>query len=250
MLLTTEWTITDEWKNTPEAEIFSSLKKVFELEGRIVAADSESCVFPFKVGDRRYYVKRYHATKGLRSYLGWSRIKVEWENQLYFLKLGLPAAKVVAYGQERILSKTQRGVLITEALEGTIDLAELARNGSPLFRDRKWVEKISCKVAHIARTLHRNSFVHNDFKWRNILITPTSEPEAFLIDCPAGQKWHPPFLEYRIVKDLACLDKVAKYQLTRTQRLRFLLEYHQSNRLTPKIKQQARKVVRFFEGRE
>ncbi len=246
MLTTTDWTITDEWQGTPEAEVFGSLKKVFELEGKIVAADSESCVFPYSINGRRYYVKRYHATKGLRSYLGWSRIKVEWENQLYFLKLGLPAAKVVAYGQERIFSKTQRGVIITESLEGTVDLATLARNGSPLFRDWHWVEKISQRVAHIARTLHQNHFVHNDFKWRNILVSPVAEPEAYLIDCPAGQKWYGSFLRYRIIKDLACLDKVAKYQLTRTQRLRFLLAYHQSKTLTPEIKEQARKDRAFF----
>ncbi len=38
-------------------------------------------------------------------------------------------------------------------------------------------------------------------------------------------------LRYRITKDLACLDKVAKYHLSATQRLRFYLQYRQRTRL-------------------
>ena len=58
------------------------------------------------------------------------------------------------------------------------------------------------------------------------------------------------FLQYRIVKDLACLDKVAKYNLTRTQRLRFYLDYAQQNRLSTMDKQRIRRILGFFSGRE
>jgi hypothetical protein len=57
-------------------------------------------------------------------------------------------------------------------------------------------------------------------------------------------------LRYRIVKDLACLDKLAKYHLSRTQRLRFYLDYAQKKRLDDADKRRIRKVLRFFEGRE
>ncbi|NLJ12975.1 MAG: heptose kinase, partial [Gammaproteobacteria bacterium] len=59
-----------------------------------------------------------------------------------------------------------------------------------------------------------------------------------------------PMLRYRIIKDLACLDKVAKYHLSNTQRLRFYLQYKQKTRLSAQDKQQIGKIVRFFEGRE
>ena len=55
---------------------------------------------------------------------------------------------------------------------------------------------------------------------------------------------------YRIVKDLACLDKVAKYHLSRTQRLRFYLQYRQRSRLSRGDKQRVRQILKFFEGRE
>ncbi len=57
-------------------------------------------------------------------------------------------------------------------------------------------------------------------------------------------------LRYRIIKDLACLDKVAKYHLSNTQRLRFYLQYCQRAQLNTQDKKQIGKIVRFFEGRE
>ncbi len=93
-------------------------------------------------------------------------------------------------------------------------------------------------------------FAHNDLKWRNLLVTHGERPQVYLIDCPSGGYWWQPFLSYRIVKDLACLDKVAKYHLTRTQRLRFYLDYAQHARLTAGDKKRVRRIVKFFEGRE
>jgi hypothetical protein len=53
-----------------------------------------------------------------------------------------------------------------------------------------------------------------------------------------------------MVKDLACLDKVAKYHLSRTQRLRFYLQYRDRERLSAADKCKVRRIVKFFEGRE
>jgi hypothetical protein len=71
----------------------------------------------------------------------------------------------------------------------------------------------------------------------------------FLIDCPNGDFWRGFWLKYRMTKDLACLDKVAKYHLSATQRLRFYLQYRQ-RRLNAADKKRIRQVVSFFEGRE
>jgi len=57
-------------------------------------------------------------------------------------------------------------------------------------------------------------------------------------------------LRRRIVKDLACLDKVAKYRLSRTQRLRFYLQYQQRPRLQQGDRGVIDQVLRYFEGRE
>jgi hypothetical protein len=57
-------------------------------------------------------------------------------------------------------------------------------------------------------------------------------------------------LRYRIAKDLACLDKVAKYTLSRTQRLRFYLQYCGRQHLNAADKRRVRQIVGYFEGRE
>ncbi len=233
------------------AEMFCSLEKVFALSGTPVAGDSESIVFRVAEGENAYYVKRYHKTKGVRSWFGLSRIRREAQNQLLFKQLKIPAAEVVAYGEEHVLSKTIRGALITLALENTADLATIAQQTPSLIQDRRWIRQVIVQVARITRKLHAYRFCHNDLKWRNILVTLDKEnPQVYLIDCPVGQRWPAVLLRRRIIKDLACLDKVAKYQLSQTQRLFFFKEYTQRKRLSAADKTMIRKILPYFQGRE
>ena len=110
---------------------------------------------------------------------------------------------------------------------------------------------VSHQVAEVTRLLHQNSFAHNDLKWRNIMIDVKAEfPQIYLIDCPSGMKWPWPFLSYRIIKDLACLDKRAKYELSNKQRLAFYKDYAQCQKLTVKDKIRIRKILQFFHNRE
>jgi hypothetical protein len=64
----------------------------------------ESIVFRHDIGGSSFYVKRYHSTKGLRSWLGWSRIRIEWKNLLLFKRLGV-------YQGKRYLSVTDNAVM-------------------------------------------------------------------------------------------------------------------------------------------
>lgn len=235
------------------ANAFESLGKVFAIEPHVplASSDSESVVFRHEVDGSSFYVKRYHSVKGLRSWLGWSRIQVEWKNLLLFKHLNVPAAPVVAYGQECCFSKTIRGALVTVGLKNTNDLAAMVQAHSPLLNSRAWVSSVMNQVAKVARTLHDYGFSHNDFKWRNILVTQDREkPQIYLIDCPVGQRWFGPIRRYRLLKDIACLDKVAAQQLSRTQRMRFFLDYRDHSTLNAKDKQDIRKILTFFKGRK
>ena len=59
------------------------------------------------------------------------------------------------------------------------------------------------------------------------------------------------FLHARgVIKDLACLDKIARQILSRTQRLRFYYYYIGANALQSKHKKQVKKIVNFFSGRD
>jgi hypothetical protein len=98
--------------------------------------------------------------------------------------------------------------------------------------------------------MHDARFFHNDLKWRNILVEEKNPPHVFFIDCPAGGrrvKWRS---RRCLVKDLACLDKVGKYTLTRTQRLWVYKQYRRLEKLSSFDKQVIYQVLLFFKGRE
>jgi hypothetical protein len=243
-----EWRLADDLPAALAAE-FASLQAVFALEGERLTRDPLSEVIRLERGGVRYYVKRYWgAGKGLRRFVGRPRVKAEWQNLKHFAKWGIPTAPIVAHGLERKAGAFVRGALITRELEGTLDLAALAHAQDARLRDPAWVDGISRQLARATRLMHDHHFTHNDLKWRNLLVNQAGE--LFFIDCPTGSFWWGPLLRYRIVKDLACLDKVAKYQLSRTQRLRFYLQYRGRTRLTPGDKRRLRQILAFFEGRE
>ncbi|PHS75243.1 MAG: heptose kinase [Porticoccus sp.] len=228
------------------AERFSSLDSVFATTGRRVTRCPISELILTEIGEKSYYVKRYSRRgKVIRRWLGRSRVRAEWENLLFFRGLGLRVPPIAAYGESGA-----RGVLITEEVPGAIDLHSLVRQRPELLRDRNWLDQVVVQVADVAKQLHANSFAHNDLKWRNILVAGEVTPEVYLIDCPMGQTWWGPLLAYKKIKDIACLDKVAKYCLNRTVRLRFYLHYVGRDRLTAADKTFIRKVLAFFAGRE
>ena len=228
---------------------FGDLASVFALEGKRLTRDPLSEVVLIERDGVRYYVKRYWgAVKGLRRYIGRPRVKAEWQNLKNFAKWGIPTAPIVAYGLERKGGAFVRGALITRELEHTRDLALMAKKGDERLRDAGWVDGISRQLARATRALHDHHFAHNDLKWRNLLVN--EQAELFLIDCPTGSFWWGPFLRYRVIKDLACLDKVASKVLTRSQRLRFFLQYRGRERLSSGDKRRVRQIVKFFEGRE
>lgn len=247
----TRWTLNPEYAVGSPGSAFASLDAVFALQGKRIASDPLSEVLLVQVGTRRYYVKRYHgAGKNLRRFIGRPRVQSEWRNLLLFKAWGIPVATVVAYGMERRAGAFHRGAMITEEVYDTEDLAQLADRGDARLRNRRWVHHVLQQVAHATRLMHAHRFAHNDLKWRNILVDSQPLSNIHLIDCPGGTFWWGPFLERRKIKDLACLDKVGRYQLSRTQRLRFYLTYCDRDRLEPGDRARIRKIVDYFEGRE
>ena len=241
------------WQLEPDyahlAVDFGSLEAVFALQGERITRDIVSELVRVERDGVSYYVKRYRqGGKGLRRYLGRPRIKAEWQNLKRFEKWGIPTAHVLAWGLERRLGLFDRGAMVTRELPQTRDLAIMAYERDSLLSDTSWVRRISQQVAEITRRMHDHHFVHNDLKWRNLLVDQAGQ--VFLIDCPSGAFWWGPLLRYRIDKDLACLDKVASKVLTRSQRLRFYLQYRGRERLSAGDKRRVRRILKFFEGRE
>lgn len=246
------------WVNNISAELpeahnaFSSLDSVFALEGEVITQSRLCTVSRVKLDGHTYYIKKYHkSAEGLSLLAPLSKGRREWRNLLAFKQWGLPAAELAAYGEQSRWQFPRKAIVITRGIEQAPDLAHLYNTAAAELRDDRWVRAVSGQVAHATRVMHQHKFAHNDWKWRNILARNTEAgPEIFMIDCPAGQHWTWPFFEYRRIKDLACLDKVANKVLSRTQRLRFYLDYCERNRLTADDKTVIRKITAFFQGRE
>lgn len=241
-----------QWRIDPSVEHiaeFASLERVFTLQGEHLTDDPLSEVIRVTYEGIRYYVKRYTgAGKGLRRYMGRPRVKSEWQNLKRFDKWGIPTAPVVAWGLERSGGQFTRGAMITREIPQTDDLAVMAHHDDPRLSDPAWVDQLSLQLARATRTMHDHHFAHNDLKWRNLLVDQAGT--LYLIDCPAGAFWFGSWLRRRIIKDLACLDKVAKYKLSRTQRLRFYLRYKGRQRLRDSDKERIVHVLNYFKGRE
>lgn len=237
----------------PEAqEAFTSLESVWELRGESVTNSSLCSVDRVELDGRGYYVKRYRrGGEGLAEFIGISKARTEWQNLQRFRQWQLPAAKVVAWGEDPWWKLPRRGVVITAEIEGSVDLASLASRNSALFSNPDWVQSVSEQVANATSVMHSHGFAHNDWKWRNILVAGSEqEPRIHMIDCPAGTFWWGPFFEYRRIKDVACLDKIGRKMLTEAQRREFYRLYRDVPQLSVRDEQDLKKITRFFKGRE
>ncbi|MFA5689532.1 MAG: lipopolysaccharide kinase InaA family protein [Kiritimatiellales bacterium] len=246
------WYIHPDYREEETGEAFSSLHSVFTLEGDEVSRGVLGTVVRAQIAGGVFYIKRYFfISKRLRRRFVRPRLFGEIENLQRFRSWGIPTADIVAYGCERRwLFLFRRGALVTKEIPDTMDLTELAETDDPRLKNPEWVDAVSKQLAGIARIMHERRFAHEDFKWRNILVTKSGDPKVFLIDCPCGTFWIPPFLTRRKIKDIACLDKVAKKVLSRTQRLRFFMDYAAVTRLNKKNKRTVRRILHFFDGRE
>jgi RIO-like serine/threonine protein kinase len=222
------------------ADSFGSLDAVFLLQGELVTADSLSEVIKFHHLGVNYYVKRYKsAGKGLRRIWGKPRVQGEWENLQQFATWRIPTATVIAFGIEKNLFGFVRGAIVTQEIPNTQDLAFIAAQ-QELYPAK--IKQISEQLATITSTLHQQQFVHNDLKWRNVLVD--NDWRVYLIDCPLGGFWRGSFLHYRIVKDLFNLNSDAKRHLSKTQRMCFFLRYCNTPRLTVEHKKLLQRVLR------
>jgi tRNA A-37 threonylcarbamoyl transferase component Bud32 len=258
------------WMLNPDyaqlAADFGSLDAVFALQGERLTKAPRSEVIRVERAGVRYYVKRYgriaRQTQGklrwgrrlrhaLLDFLPRPRVKAEWQNLQQFAKWNIPVPEMVAWGMERRFGAFYRGALITRELPGAEDLARLAQRGDPRFSDAQWILRISRQIAAHTRALHEHRFAHNDLKWRNILVDQADK--VWFIDCPLGAYWFGALLAYRQIKDIACLDKLARRHLSATQRLRFYRLYRNypaTQPLTACDKEQIRAIVHFFREEE
>lgn len=236
------------WLNLADDVGFRSWSSTLDLvkTGELLSDSGLNSLSRVRSGDATYYVKQYRCRgRHLRRFVGRSRARAEWENLQTFQRLGLRTARPVAFGEDA----NGRGILVTGAVEGAVDLAALAREAPLVLNERAFQMSVGAELAAVTATLHAAGFAHGDLKWRNILVN-TETRDVFLIDCPQGRTLPGVLLERARIKDLACLDKVARQRLSRSRRLWFYKRYAGIGRLNALHKKRVRRILKFFEGRE
>ncbi|MFQ5805503.1 MAG: lipopolysaccharide kinase InaA family protein [Phycisphaerae bacterium] len=214
-------------------------------------------------GGPGFYVKRYYYAswrKRLRgalrgTFFGLHRGRAEFHLLSEMRSLGLPAVRPVAYGSRQTGHFVTACFLITEEVPNACNLTSLARDvktgRETLDSDQRAL--IVQRFARQIADLHAAGFAHGQLFWRNVLIRfgPTGEPEFFFLDVRprrggrrlgrASRWW---------LHELGHLAASALPFTTRSERMRFLVEYFGARRLPPDIKRYIREIDRLAQGWE
>lgn len=225
---------------------------------RVPSADGSPAAFVkvYRPGERAWHFL-------LRPSKAWS----EGFNLRRLARWGVPAVRVLAVGCRRSWRGVEDAVLVTEAWPNGQMLSALATNewpALPAVNRRRHPEALTARpgqrtpeqqadqraigrlVASAVRSMHARHFYHMDLKWRNMLVRRRDGGgwQIAILDCPRGYRtWSLAHQRHGRARDLAMLDQTARVYLSRTDRLRWLLDYLGQNRLTPSARRLMAQVL-------
>jgi len=195
-------------------------------------------------GKTGLFIKRQqnHKTRTLSHPFGMPTFAREMANILRFRKHDIPTLTPVYYAC-RIQDNNCQAILITEELTGYISLEDLVQGWEgQVSPNRQEQLQVIYTIADTVRRMHDQHFQHNCFYPKHIFLEFDDESviDIRIIDLEK-LKWRP-FVKACALRDLYTLNCHSQVW-SRTDRLRFLLAYLQSDRLTPYAKTLWKKIV-------
>jgi len=184
-----------------------------------------------------------HVHRSLRHPIrGEPTFRRELRNILAYRRAEIPALEPVYFGQRRV-GRHQRAVLVTEELAGFRSLAELfetwPRDERP---DRASRRKLLAAVASLVSAIHAQRLQHNCLYPKHLFARRDgTEWDVRVIDLEKTKRVRDPWRAR--VRDIGTLHRYAS-GWSRTDRLRFLLQYFGTRHLTSSAKRLARRVLR------
>ena len=160
-----------------------------------------------------------------------SRSQNEVRNLLFFGSIGIPTPQILAWGEKRnSIGRVVQDFIITEAVKDALQLDDFIQVVYPFQEDlthRPPRIEIARQLGRWTRKMHDHDFIHEDLKWRNILARPQrSGTDLYWIDCPKGSFKKPgALLDRKKLKDCATLDKLARIQCSKEERIEFIKAY-------------------------
>ena len=169
-----------------------------------------------------------HGKKPWRYWFDLSLPAREFRNYQVLYQLGIPAAKVLAFGERRTFCHLHDSFFITEFLPGTRDGRSFMPGGD--FRDdRKLREEFWRLNMPILAKLHRKHFFHKAIHPRNILwrLKDDGAMEVFWIDVARCRIVFRPWLKRAIAFDLYTILSDMQMPAEEGERmLKFYLEHY------------------------
>ena len=236
---------------TPEERsAFSDPETTLALRGELVNDSKTNFTQRIEISGRFYYVKRYfRAGKYARKFIGRSRVRREWRNAGWFAENNIPTPRRVVMGEGNRWWGQYWGVIVSEEAPQTSDLHQVYLDSPEQFENHEWRHNMLRRLARIVADMHHKQFIHNDLQWRNLLVSFDNDPRIYMIDCPAGRSIYLLGNRRGVVRDLALLDKLGSVALSRTDRLRFYLQYRGITRLSGRDKKEIDRIVGFLKGK-
>ncbi len=183
-------------------------------------------------GRRRAYLKRIELrnfSARISQRLGRSSVRRAWENGHALLRRSIATPCPLLFA-ESAAGATVRQYLLTEAIPDSLTLfawhQQRPADGSSIER-RRWMRRISDRLARQIRWLHECGFEHRDLKSKNILVSSKPDDvQTWLLDLEAVRRW-------RIVPDLRRIQNLSRLnasslsvpEIRLSDRLRFLKTY-------------------------
>lgn len=208
-------------------------------------------VFRFEIDGRAFYLKR-NRIHGVEFWKALSRFQrpslgamIEWENILALQQVGIPTVTPVAMGERRCCGLETASFTLTEEIYGAEPLDVVVRRefAKPLTvakRQEKW--SLIRSLATLAKKFHGSGMNHQDFYLNHFFVSKNGT--LYLLDLQRVAR-RPRVPEHYRVKDLAQLNYSTQVYggFSRTDRMRFLLQYFGVERLRQEQKRLVRKVL-------
>lgn len=196
--------------------------------GEIASASRSTNCFrvTLPTGDLVYFKRYVYFNWRLRSFFLLSKAATEAWGLTQMTRAGCVTPKILAYGEQRVMGNIRAAFLVTQAVEGTHSLADLARQQEQTPDPERWRNIITMAADSLLpqlQQMHRAGLFHYDLKWRNLLLNE-STGSVVIIDCPRARRRRWRRFRGQVV-DLSALSRVALIHLSQFQRLRFFLRY-------------------------
>lgn len=222
------------WRDADPFEI------VMNLEGQAVREVAERSTIRVELGARVYYVKRHFGVgwkEIFKNLLTFKRPVVDAGNEYHAMReleaAGLHVLRLAGFGCKGLNPATRRSFLMTEELTGVTSLEQVClrwpeQPPHPVHK-RVLIER----VAEIARRMHQQGFVHQDFYICHLLLSGAVADDAerfsvapiHLVDLHRAQRYRK-IPTTALVKDLGGLYySTFEIGLTRRDVYRFLQGY-------------------------